>query len=135
MTETENAEGEGPRVVRAASARFAAKIFHYGNIVAMLVPLPLGIFWLGASMLVYAMNRHNPNPRVGHYTQTGATPLYGALGLVVVVATFFSRGLTPWLVLWAVCAVIVIPWSIYQLVQIQREEWHDTPIPAEHDKK
>ncbi len=134
MTESQHEEQvaeEGPRVVSGDSARFASKIFNYGNIVAMLMPLPLGIFWMGASMMVYAMNRHNPNPRVGYYTQRAATRLYALIGVVVVVANFFS-GIAPWLITWALCAGVIIPLSIYDLVRIQRETWHDTEIPPHH---
>ena len=132
MSEPEHEEKlEGPRVVSADSARFASKIFNYGNIVAMLSPFPVGILWMGASMLVYAMNRHNPNPRVGYYTQRAATRLYALIGVVVVVANFFS-GWQPWAVTWAICAGIIIPLSIYDLVRIQRETWTDTEIPEHH---
>lgn len=132
MSEPEHEEArKAPHVVSADSARFASKIFNYGNIVAMILPLPLGIFWMGASMLVYAMNRHNPNPRVGYYTQRAATRLYALIGVVVVVANFFS-GVAPWLVTWAICAAFIVPLSIIDLVRIQRETWHDTEVPAHH---
>ena len=37
------------------------------------------MLWLGLSMLVYAMNRHHPNPKVGHYTQQAAYRFYGVM--------------------------------------------------------
>ena len=119
----------GPRMVPARSSRFAAKIFNYGNIIAMIIPLPLGILWAGASMLVYAMNRHHPNERVGHYTQQAAYRLYGVLGFVVVVATFFGTDPMLWAITWAISAAILIPWSIIDLRRIGRETWTDTVIP------
>lgn len=112
--------------ISAASARRAAAIFNYGNLLATLVPLPLGIFWLGASMVVYAMNRHHPNPRVGYYTQWAAYRFYGVVGFVVAEATFYGTGLKAWLITWAIMAVILIPWTIYDLVRIYREQWHDS---------
>ena len=112
--------------ISAASARRAAALFDYGNLIAILLPLPLGIFWLGASMVVYAMNRHHPNPRVGYYTQWAAYRFYGLVGFVVAEATFYGTGLKAWLITWAVVAAILIPWTVYDLLRINREEWQDT---------
>jgi cobalamin synthase len=119
----------GTRIVPARSARFAARIFNYGNIIAMILPLPIGILWAGASMLIYALNRHHPNERVGYYTQQAAYRLYGVLGFVVVVATFFGTNPMLWAITWAICAAILIPWSIVDLHRIRRETWTDTVIP------
>lgn len=124
MSETSNSPGCS--VISAASARRAATIFNYGNLVAILLPLPLGILWLGASMVVYAMNRHHPNPRVGYYTQWAAYRFYGLVGFVVAEATFYNEGHLVWLITWAVLAAILIPWTIYDLVRIYRETWQDT---------
>lgn len=124
MTDSPNPPHDS--VISAASARRAATLFNYGNLVAILLPLPLGIFWLGASMVVYAMNRHHPNPRVGYYTQWAAYRFYGLVGFVVAEATFYNEGYLAWLITWAVMAAILIPWTIYDLVRIYRETWHDT---------
>jgi hypothetical protein len=103
-----------------------------GNIVAVLVPMPLGILWLGGSMLVFAMHRHHPNAKVGHYTQWAAYRFYGVVGAVVPVATFFpGQGLTHWLVSWAIAVAIVVPWSLWSLARIRRDRWEDTLLPAE----
>jgi hypothetical protein len=119
-------------LVSAGQARRAAQLFPLGNIIAMLIPVPLGIFWLGASMVLYAMNRHHPNPRVGYYTQQSAYRLYGVAGFVVVVATFFGTDLRLWLATWVLAALIVVPWSIVDLVRIKKETWLDTPYEGEH---
>lgn len=124
MTTPSNAHDDTP--ISAASARRAAALFNYGNLIAILVPLPLGIFWLGASMVVYAMNRHHPNPRVGYYTQWAAYRFYGLVGFVVAEATFYGTGLKAWLITWAVLAAILIPWTVYDLVRIYREQWFDS---------
>lgn len=113
-------------LITAASARRTAAVFDYGNLLAVALPLPLGILWLGASMVVYAMNRHHPNPRVGYYTQWAAYRFYGLVGFVVVVATFYGTGLKAWLITWAIMAAILIPWTIYDLLRIRREAWCDT---------
>ena len=116
------------KIIAANRCRFAATVFNYGNIVSMLIPLPLGIFWLGASMAVYTMNRHHPNERVGHYTQQAAYRFYGVVGFIVVVATFFGTELKYWIITWAISAAILLPWSILDIVRIHREQWQDTII-------
>jgi len=123
---SDNSDPQPVNVITAASARRTAALFDYGNLLAVALPLPLGILWLGASMVVYAMNRHHPNPRVGYYTQWAAYRFYGVVGFVVVVATFYGTGLKAWLITWAVMAVILIPWTVYDLLRIYREDWRDT---------
>ena len=112
-----------PQVISAAAARTAARLFNYGNLLAVLVPLPLGMLWFAASIVVYAVNRHHPNPRVGYYTQQAAYRFYGVLGFVVAIATFFSGGVTTWLITWAVVAIILLPWTVLDLIRISRESW------------
>ena len=120
------------KIIAAKRSRFAATLFNYGNIISMLIPLPLGIFWLGASMAVYTMNRHHPNERVGHYTQQAAYRLYGVIGFIVVVATFYGTELKYWLITWAISAAILLPWSIVDIVRIHREQWQDVSIEGQH---
>lgn len=120
------------KIIAAKRSRFAATLFNYGNIVSMLIPLPLGIFWLGASMAVYTMNRHHPNERVGHYTQQAAYRFYGVIGFVVVVATFFGTELKYWLITWIISAAILLPWSITDIVRIHREHWQDVTIEEQN---
>lgn len=121
-----------PRILPAAASRRAATHMDIGNILAMLAPLPLGILWLGGSMLVYALHKHHPDAKVGHYTQWAAYRLYGVVGAVVPIATFFpGRGLILWLIAWAVAALIVVPWSVWSLVRIRRDHWEDIVLPAE----
>ncbi len=118
------------KIVTGASAKAAARLFNYGNIIGVLLP-PLGLLWMGLSMLVYAMNRHHPNEKVGHYTQQAAYRLYALVGLLIPVATFFpGKGLTYYLVTWALFAAILIPWSIIDLRRINRDEWHDVVIES-----
>lgn len=126
MTNTESS-----RVITAERARASARMFSIGNIASMIIPFPIGIFWFGASMVVYAMTRHHPNPRVGYYTQQAAYQFYGVLGLIVVVATFFGTDLFYWMVTWALSAAIIIPLSIYSLMKIKKEQWQDTIVESE----
>jgi hypothetical protein len=113
------------RLITAASAKRSAMLFNIGNLFAILIPMPLGVLWLGGSIAVYTMLRHHPDPRVGYYTQWAAYRFYGLVGLVVVIATFFSTSLLAWIITWAILAVILIPWTIYDLIRIHKENWQD----------
>lgn len=130
-------EEEG-KIVSGASSRRAAKWFNYGTLVAVSVPLPLAIFWTGMSMLIYALNKHHPNPKVGHYTQWAAYRFYGIAGSAVAVAVFFPVNVIYYLVIWAIAAVILIPWTIYDLYRINHDIWVDCVIephrPFEDDQ-
>ena len=122
------------KIVSAQSAKRSATWFNYGNLIAILVPVPIMVFWFGASITLYTMLRHHPNPRVGHYTQWAAYRFYGLLGLVVVVATFYGTSITAWLITWAVLAIIMVPWTIYDLILIYKEEWRDTTLEPEQEQ-
>jgi len=121
------------QLITAKAARRSASLFNYGNLIAILLPMPIGVLWVGASIAVYTMVRHHPNERVGHYTQWAAYRFYGLLGLVVVVATFFGKSLMAWLITWAVFAAIMIPWTIYDLIKIYKEDWQDTLVEKEQE--
>jgi multisubunit Na+/H+ antiporter MnhB subunit len=127
-----SATSETTRTIRARAARRSATIFNYGNLLAVLIPMPVGVLWFAASIAVYIMFRHHPNPRVGHYTQWAAYRFYGLVGLVVVIATFYGTSLQAWLITWAVLAAVLIPWTLYDLFIIyKREQWQDTQVEAE----
>ncbi len=123
-----------PQLITGKSARRAAGLFNIGNIICMLIPFPIGIFWMGLSMVVYAMNRHHPNEKVGSYTQQAAYRFYGVLGFVVIVAIFFGTEIYYWLVTWAICAGILIPWSIWDLIKIRRDDWQDCYFESDEYK-
>ena len=134
MTESEVSEFTGgeTRVLPGRKARAAATVFNIGNIVAIMVPVPLGMLWLGLSILVYAMNRHHPNEKVGYDTQHAAYRFYGITGFFVAVAIFIpGGGWNYYLVAWALAALILIPWSIVDLVRIRRDDWVDMELPVE----
>ena len=117
-----------PKIVTAASARRAAKWFNYGTLVAIAIPLPLAIFWTGMSMLIYALNKHHPNPKVGYYTQSAAYRFYGVAGFSVAVAIFFPPKIIFYLVIWAIAAAILVPWTLYDLHRINKDTWEDTIV-------
>lgn len=123
-----------PDRISAKSARAAAALFNWGNIVAILIPVPAGLLWLCASMIVYAMNRHHPNERVGYYTQQAAYRFYGITGFVVAVGAFFpGNNHLYYLATWIVAAAIIVPWSVWDLIRIRREVWSDTLITTPED--
>ncbi len=130
-------ESEGPargrRVLPGRKARFAAALFHYGDLLALLVPFPLMIFWLGASMFVYAMNRHHPNPKVGHYTQRAAYVFYGVTGFFVAVGMFLPARLDYYLAAWGLMALILVPWTLRELWRIHHDTWEDQVLGEEAD--
>jgi len=122
----------GPRMLSGRKARTAASVFNYGNIIAILAPIPLGMLWLGLSMLVYAMNRHHPDEKVGHYTQQAAYRFYAITGFFVAAATFIpGGGWRYYVIAWALAALVLIPWSILDLVRIRRDQWDDMELPVE----
>jgi len=124
-----------PQVVSGRSARNTAAIMDIGNIVAIVV-VPLVILWCGASMLVFAMNRHHPNPKVGYYTQWAAYRFYGVVGFFTAVAVFIPLG--GWifyLIAWLLAVAILVPWSIRDLLRIYRDDWQDVAVAPDHDSR
>ena len=117
-------------IVTAIASKKSAKTFHYGNIIAVLIPFPFFIFWFGASMFVYAMYRHHPNNRVGFHAQKAAYYYYALAGLLVPVLTFASGDFFKqyWWLLWGFCILALIPISIYSIIKINKEIWYDVQI-------
>ncbi|NOY66998.1 MAG: hypothetical protein GXP13_06275 [Gammaproteobacteria bacterium] len=115
-------------VLSAKSSRFAASLFNYGNIIAVLLP-PVGMLWLAMSMVVYALNRHHPNEKVGEYTQQAAYRIYGVTGLIVAAAIFIPKdSVNYYLAIWAVSVLIIVPWSIVDLWRIRKDDWQELEI-------
>jgi len=117
------------QIVSGRSSRFAAMQMDLGNMISMLLP-PLPVLWFGGSILIYAMHRHHPNPRVGYYTQHAAYRFYAVMGAIIPIGTFFpGRGIMPWLIAWGVGLAVIIPWSIWSIIRIRREDWPDIQLP------
>lgn len=116
--------------ISAASAQNLARLFDLGNLIAVILPVLIPI-WFGVSMFVYAMNRHHPNERVGHHTQWAAYRFYGMIGLIIPVATFFPISLKYYAVLWIVLMAILIPLTIRSLYRIKKETWHDSVFESD----
>jgi len=140
------------KTIDARSARNTATLFNYGNIIAMLpglfvVPtllfgttqqmsmifmliatiVPM-ILWFAISIMIYIIARHHPNQRVGHYTQQAAYRYYGVIGMTVVAGTFYGTNVNYWLITWVVFALILVPWSLLDVIRIFKEQWQDTIV-------
>lgn len=143
------------KIIAATSARKSASLFNWGNILAilpgliavamvgtestdrmaiivmfimMIVP---NILWFAASIVIYIIARHHPNERVGHYTQQAAYRYYAIIGVIVVAGTFYGTEVKLWLITWIITALILVPWSIFDLVKIRKENWQDVTIEQE----
>ncbi len=128
-----DSDADRPRIIPAAAVRRAAMHMDIGNIVSMLLP-PLPLLWFGASMLVYALHRHHPDPRVGEYTRWAGYRFYAVMGLIIPVGTFFpGDAKVAWLVAWIVGILVIVPWSVWSLLRARREEWHDIVLPPADD--
>jgi len=112
-------------MITGESCKSAAKWFSYGNIAAMIVPLPIFVLWFGGSIVLYAINRHHPSAKVGEYTQKAAHSFYATAALLVVVGTFFPADAFYYLVFWAVSAAYVLPVAIMDIRKINRDVWED----------
>lgn len=119
------------RSLSAARARFAAQLFNLASIVAVLLPLPLLLIWVGASMFVYAANAHHPNPRVAYYTRRAGYRFYAVAGALVIL----GQPIISWLggfkgvfAIWILLAVGVIPAAVWDILKARRELWRDTVI-------
>jgi len=118
------------RTITAKESKKAAKLFTYGNIISVIIPFPIFIFWFGASMFIYAMHRHHPNERVGYYTQKAAYNYYSLAGFLSIVMLFASGDFFfkyGW-ILWLVCIVFLVPISIKDIMKVNKEDWKDVKL-------
>lgn len=151
---SENIENtaEKTKIIPAANARLFARLFNLGNLIslapglivapilllteqdriatifmfiAMIVP---PILWFGLSIMVYIIARHHPHERVGHYTQQAAYRYYGMIGVVIPVGTFFGTDWQLWIMMGGVVGIVLVPWTIWELIKVQKESWQDTIV-------
>lgn len=153
--ESPNNTAEKNKVIPAANARMSARLFNMGNLIslapglivapiillteqdqivtifmfiAMIVP---PILWFGLSIVVYIIARHHPHERVGHYTQQAAYRYYGMIGVVIPVGTFFGTDWQLWIMMGGVVGIVLVPWTVWELIKVQKEHWQDTEIVIE----
>ena len=96
-----------------------------------MIPLPMLMIWVGASMFVYAANAHHPDERVAQYTRRAGYRFYGVTGAMVIL----GQPLISWLgafkgafAIWAIIALGVIPAAIWEIFTARREVWRDLVI-------
>ncbi len=137
------------QVISAKASRRAAKMLDYGNIIFMLLPLIPGalwllsdnflwlvlaipplILWFGVSMLVYAINRHHPNPQVGHHIQWAAYWYYGLVSPLVAVGIFIPKSSAGPIIGggFLLVSATLIARSLIDIRRINRFEWEDTLV-------
>lgn len=119
------------KIISGAAARREARWFPLGNIIAVALPI-LVPFWFGLSILLYAFVRHHPNPRVFYYLRRSSMIFYFFVGVVIVIGTFFDR-LQEFLFLWAGAIATMLPLALFDLWQMQKEQWQDIEITVEHE--
>lgn len=124
---------QASRMIKAESAKKTARVFYYGNILAGVLPVPFFALWFGGSILAYAMLRHHPNPRVGYYTQLGAYLYYALAGTYIVVLTFAPGDffVNWWWAVWMLSFVVLVPYSVMQILKINRETWQDAKVTTD----
>lgn len=140
------------KIIPATNARMFARLFNLGNLLSLLPGLIVApvilfseqeprtmifmfilmivppILWFGLSIMIYIIARHHPNTQVGHYTQQAAYRYYGMIGIVIPVGTFFGTDWEPWIMMGGIVGLILVPWTIWELIKIQKENWQDTEM-------
>ena len=155
LPESSQSDQTMKKVVSAASARRSAGMFSWGNIIIMLPGLfflPILFFgtpekmssifmfilmlipmilWFGLSIAIYIIAKHNPNQRVGYFTQQAAHRYYATVGFIVVAGTFYGNDVNYWLGTWVIAALILVPLSVRDIFLIKKEQWFDVEIEGE----
>ena len=144
------------KVISASNARMFERLFNVGNLLSLLPGLIVApilllstqeksssiflfiamivppILWFGLSIMIYIISRHHPNELVGHYTQQAAYRYYGMIGIVIPVGTFFGTDWQLWILMGGVVALVLVPWTIAELIKTQKENWQDTEVKIEN---
>lgn len=120
-----------PDPVPGKSAKRIPLLFNIFTIIALLIPFPLMLFWLGVSMILYILNRHHPVPEVSRYVKQAALRLYAVAVFALPLWMLYPLNTLPWFIYWAIAALILIPWSIYDLIKINRDSWDDAQTKRE----
>lgn len=124
---------QSSKTITAESSKKTARLFYYGNILAGVLPVPFFALWFGGSILAYAMLRHHPNSRVGYYTQLGAYQYYALAGMFIVILTFAPGDFffNWWWAVWLLSFMVLVPYSIMQILKINRETWQDAEVASD----
>jgi len=146
---------EKTKIIPAKNARMFARLFNFGNLLALLPGLVVApiillgeherismifmfiamivppILWFGLSIMIYIISRHHPNELVGHYTQQAAYRFYGMIGVVIPIGTFFGTDWKLWILMGGVVGLVIVPWTVWELIKTQKENWQDIEIMIE----
>jgi len=120
---------EKTKIIPAKNARMFARLFNFGNLLALLPGLVVApIILLGEheriSMIFMFM-------LVGHYTQQAAYRFYGMIGVVIPIGTFFGTDWKLWILMGGVVGLVIVPWTVWELIKTQKENWQDIEIMIE----
>ena len=121
------------KVVTAGQSRFSAQLFNIASVIATLIP-PLLMIWIAASIFVYASIAHHPNPRTVYYNRISGYRFYGAAGAMVVFGQPVYSLFGNWhglVAIWAVLAIVVVPWGLWSIYTAGREQWQDMTIEVD----
>lgn len=144
------------RVIPAASSRFAAQLFNIITVVVMILSLgallvgkmlsqkvgflpfvlslPPLMIWFGGSIFVYASIAHHPNTRAVHYNKWAGYRFYGVMGGLVVFGPLLYGllgGLQGLMLVVGFAFVVIVPWSLLDILRARREAWSDVTVEAE----
>lgn len=155
QNETQSVAVETTKIISATNCRMFARLFNLGNLLSLLPGLIIApiilfnepertsmifmfitmivppILWFGISIMIYIISRHHPNEQVGHYTQQAAYRYYGMIGIVIPIGTFFGTDWKPWILMGGVVGLILVPWTVWELIKIQKEDWQDIEVKIE----
>ncbi|TCV84769.1 hypothetical protein [Sulfurirhabdus autotrophica] len=118
------------KLITAGNSRSSAQMFTIASLVATIIP-PLLMIWIAASIFVYASIAHHPNPKVAYYNRIAGYRFYSVAGAMVVFGQPIYMIFNNWhglLAVWAVMAIVIIPWGIWDLIKAQKDEWQDMVI-------
>lgn len=121
------------KVITAGQSRFSAQLFNIASVIATLIP-PLLMIWIAASIFVYASIAHHPNPRTVYYNRISGYRFYGAAGAMVVFGQPVYSLFGNWhglVAIWAVLAIVVVPWGLWSIYTAGREQWQDMTIEVD----
>ncbi|HEY8355472.1 MAG TPA: hypothetical protein VIK69_10730 [Methylophilaceae bacterium] len=128
------------KIITAKQQMRAAQTFTFFSILAVLLMptiIPM-LFWIAASIFVYAAAAHHPNPRVCEFLRYSGYRFYGVVGSLVVLLNFspqLSKAMGGWiplaLVIWAACILVVVPFGIRDLIRARKEPWQDIEIESD----
>lgn len=158
QNESQSVAVESTKIISATNCRTFARLFNFGNLLSLLPGLIVApiillnepertsmifmfiamivppILWFGISIMIYIIARHHPNEQVGRHTQRAAYRYYGMIGIVIPVGTFFGTDWKPWILMGGVVGLILVPWTVWELIKIQKEEWKDIEVKIESIK-